>query len=223
MDPRLAFAAELEQRDATVAVRIGALAELSAEVELIRARAAEIGSLLEALPAERAHLDDADAEAVRDRELARAGLAEAEATLERARREDARDTARRAVTLAAAAVQAGAERRVRLIERRATLEQEAERLGAEAVDLERRAAAAAASLEESSRVSSIAAPEPGLSGIVDWGSRAHAAVVVARGGLESERERIVREANELAASVLGEPLYTASVALVRRRLETELD
>jgi DNA repair exonuclease SbcCD ATPase subunit len=222
MDSRLAFAAELEQRDATLAGRIGALAELSAEVELIRARAAEIESLLEALPAERAHLDEADADAARDRELARAGLAEAESALERARSEDARDTARRAVMLAAAAVRAEDERRVRLIERRTALEQEAERLEAEAGDLERRAAAAAASLEKSSRVSSIAPPERGLSGIVDWGARAHAAVVVARGGLESERERIVREANELAASVLGEPLYTASVALVRRRLETEL-
>jgi hypothetical protein len=168
------------------------------------------------------HLDEADAEAVRDREVARAGLAEAESALERARSEDARDTARRAATLAAAAVRAENERHVRLVERRASLEQEAEQLGAETDDLERRAAAAAAALEESSRVSSIAAPEPGLSGIVDWGARAHAAVVVARVGLESERERIVREANELAASVLGEPLYTASVALVRRRLETEL-
>jgi hypothetical protein len=48
-------------------------------------------------------------------------------------------------------------------------------------------------------------------------------VLVARGGLETERERIVREANELASSVLGEPLYTASVAVVRRRLEEQLD
>ena len=45
---------------------------------------------------------------------------------------------------------------------------------------------------------------------------------MARAGLEAERERIVREGNELASSVLGEPLYTASVAQVRKRLEEAL-
>jgi hypothetical protein len=44
-------------------------------------------------------------------------------------------------------------------------------------------------------------------------------VLVARGTLEAERERIVVEANALAAGALGEPLSGANVALVRRRLE----
>ena len=62
-------------------------------------------------------------------------------------------------------------------------------------------------------------PGPGIEGVLEWAARAHAAVFVARSGLETERERVVREANELAASVLGEPLYATSVALVRQRLE----
>ena len=223
MDSRLAFAVELEQRDATVAGRIDELAAISVEVDAIRARAAEIESLLEGMPTERAHLDEADAEAERDLDLAQAALTEAEAAHERARSEDAREAARQRVGRAAADVQAVEQRRERLVARRATLEQDVDRLEAEALQLQRHAAAAAARLERSSRVSSTAPPEPGLSGLVDWGARAHAAVVVARGGLESERERVVREANELASSVLGEPLYTASVALVRRRLEEALD
>ncbi len=48
------------------------------------------------------------------------------------------------------------------------------------------------------------------------------ALLVARGSLEAERERIVVEANALGAAVLGESLGARSVALVRRRLETEL-
>ena len=222
MDSRLALATELEQRDATVAERIAGLAAHWAEIVELRGRAAELEALLEAVPAERAHLDEADAEAARERERAQATLAEAEAKLERARGEDAREAARRAFALAEAAVRAEDERRDRLADRRARLEQEAQRFAAEAVALEPRAKAAAALLADEARVSSPAPPEPGLAGIVDWGARAHAAVVVARGGLETERERIVREANELASSVLGEPLYAGSVALVRRRLEEEL-
>jgi len=221
MDARLAFAVELEQRDATVAERIDALAASGSDVERMRRRAAELQSLLGRVPAERAHLDDAAAESARALESANAALIEADAVLARARG-DAREAARLAASRAAAAVRAEEERQERLARRRAALEQETGQLGAEAAGLERQAREVAARLAESARVSATAAPEPGLAGIVAWGARAQAAVLVARGGLESERERIVREANELAASVLGEPLYTASVALVRRRLEQAL-
>jgi len=49
-----------------------------------------------------------------------------------------------------------------------------------------------------------------------------AALFVVRGQREGERERLVREANELGGSVLGEQVAGASVALVRRRLEEAL-
>ncbi len=222
MDSRLAFAVELEQRDATVAERIDELAATSAEVERIRARAAEIGSRLEGVPAERAHLDEADAEAARAFEQAQAALARAEEALARAHGADAREQAELTRARAATAVRGEEERRERLAARRATLEHEAEQLAAEALELERGAAALAGRLDGSSRVSATAPPAPGLAGVVDWGARAHAAVLLARAGLDSERDRLVREANELASSVLGEPLYTASVPLVRRRLEEEL-
>ena len=55
-----------------------------------------------------------------------------------------------------------------------------------------------------------------------YAARAHAALFVVRGGLENERERIVLEANSLAASALGEQGGGASVALVRQRLEASL-
>ena len=48
------------------------------------------------------------------------------------------------------------------------------------------------------------------------------ALFVARGTLETERERIVVEANALGTAVLGESLGGSSVAVIRRRLEESL-
>ena len=66
------------------------------------------------------------------------------------------------------------------------------------------------------------APGTSLAEIDEWGARAHAALFVVRGGLESEREKVVLEAHALAAAALGEQTAGASVALVRRRLEESL-
>ena len=52
-----------------------------------------------------------------------------------------------------------------------------------------------------------------------WSLVARSALLVSRGTLELERERLVVEANELAALVLGESSAGSSVRLVRRRLE----
>ena len=62
-------------------------------------------------------------------------------------------------------------------------------------------------------------PEPGLAGVDEWASRVAGALLVVRSGLETERERLIREANELAASVLGDQGAGTSVALARARLE----
>jgi hypothetical protein len=45
---------------------------------------------------------------------------------------------------------------------------------------------------------------------------------VVRGTLETERERVVVEANALGSAVLGEALGASSVATVRRRVEQAL-
>ena len=222
MDARLALAAELEQQDRAVAQRLEALAELAGAVAELRAGAEAVRAFHEALPGERAHLDEAEAEAIRGLEQARAAVAAAQDAVARARGEDARETARRDEARAASALRAAEERLERLRGRRSVLERQAEQREVEAVGLERRAGELAAGLAASPRVSATAPPEPGLEGVLDWASRAHAALLVARGGLETERERIVREANELASSVLGEPLHSTSVALVRTRLEAAL-
>lgn len=222
VDARLAFAIELEQRDGTAAERLAGIASVSAEVERIRLRADELHGLIERLPGERALVEEQISDAARALVRARAEQVEAALAVERARGDDAGEIARRVEGRAAADVHDAEERSDRLTRRRATLEHDGEQLTAEAIDLERLAATVAAKLGAWPRVSVTAPPGSGLGELAAWGARAHAAVLVARAGLEAERESIVREANELAASALGEPLYTANVALVRRALEKRL-
>ena len=108
--------------------------------------------------------------------------------------------------------------RVRLLlSDRVALRAEADRLAVEA----RTVAGDVAGLPRLSE-SGRKAPGASLEEIEEWGARAHSAIFVVRGGLESERERIVHEATALASSALGEQVAGASVALVRRRLEQEL-
>ena len=65
-------------------------------------------------------------------------------------------------------------------------------------------------------------PTPGLGGIVEWASRARGELLVGHAELATERDTVVREASELVASVLGEPLPPTGVAGVRDRLERAL-
>lgn len=222
MDSSLVFATELAERDAALAAQLGLLLGLGDEIDGLRSRALELGTLFALLPDDRAHLDEALRGAERDADGARTALGEAERALERARGEDARATAERHRAHAATDLRTAEERVERLRARRVALEQEAEQAQAEARDLEPRAAELARRLAEAPRASRTEPPGSGLGELAEWGSRAHAAVLVARSGVETERERVVREANELAAAVLGEPLYATSVAIVRERLEERL-
>jgi hypothetical protein len=75
-------------------------------------------------------------------------------------------------------------------------------LTAEADGLAVEARQVAAEVAEVPRLSDSGARAPGtsLDEIDEWGARAHAALFVVRGGLEGEREKVVLEANVLAAS-----------------------
>ena len=91
----------------------------------------------------------------------------------------------------------------------------------EVEELARAAEKVAVDLRHLGRLADGARRDPGatLEELDDWGGQVRSALFVARGTLESERERIVVEANVLGASVLGEQLGASGVALVRRRLE----
>ena len=112
----------------------------------------------------------------------------------------------------------------RMRERVAALAGDEVALTAEADGLAVEARQVAGEVAEVPRLSDSGRSAPGtsLAEIDEWGARAHAALFVVRGGLESEREKVVLEANALAAAALGEQTGGASVALVRRRLEESL-
>jgi hypothetical protein len=137
---------------------------------------------------------------------------------DRARARQVLQDAREAVTDAAHRVERLEAARAELRDLEQALHAEAEGLAVEARDV-------AAALRDAPRVADAGKGEPGssLEDIDDWGGRARAALFVTRGTLETERERVVAEANALAASVIGEDLGAASVALVRRRVEAALD
>ena len=220
MEPLLQIAAELERRDADAAAALLEVEELLAEVREVRDRvgaaAAFLSGLSRALEARRADVETA----ARAESEAHTRLREADAAHERAEREDQRLAAARAVEHARDALReaelrlAGARRAAELLER------EAEERRNEAGSLEARAAELAA---RPSLAGQAAAPGPGLDAVLEWASRARGALLLARAGLATEREKVVREATELVAGVLGEPLAATGVAGVRGRLARALE
>jgi hypothetical protein len=195
----------LAERDAELAARRAALAERDSRVAEIRRRAEEIESGLATQPAEQvrrdAELDEAHAELDRPRHE----LAEAEGVLAAAGDdEEAREHARHGVDRALDHIAVAQSRVDRAEAARDELARETRELPRELNALEERARSV---------------PEvPALvDSLVDWASRAHAEIFVAGGQIDTQRDRIIREANELASMLLGEPTYgsTPGQALAR--------
>lgn len=219
---------ELERQDATVAGFIEDISALADRVDAARGKAAELSHALAEFPAAVTTADQALETAVSVEREAAASLALAEervAELEGARRrkEEAIDQARRELTRAREHhldAEAGTRRRE---ERRDELHANGRALLAAAAGVAAEAREIAAGIGAAPRVPDAGKEMPGetLEAIDAWGGRARAALFVARAGLESERERVVDEANALGASVLGEPLGASSVPLVRHRVERE--
>ena len=55
-----------------------------------------------------------------------------------------------------------------------------------------------------------------------WSEIARASLFVARGQLSAEREAVIRQANELGALALGEPLSAMGTGALARRVEQAL-
>jgi chromosome segregation ATPase len=225
----LALARDLEQRDRDVAARLDSLADALRRADDVRARATRVREELAAIPDQIAQAEEDERDArVREVEARREADAAARALddLRGSRRatEDAKvqaeRAARRASTAAddaAAGVERARHRLEALVREEAALQAEAEGLAVEAREVAR-------SVSRVPRISDSGRAVPGgsLAEIDEWAARAHAALFVVRGSLESERERLVLEANGLAAAALGDHGGGSSVALVRRRLEEAL-
>ncbi|HET8528521.1 MAG TPA: hypothetical protein VFL60_06390 [Gaiellaceae bacterium] len=212
----LTFADELERRDEQVAAALARVEAQQAEVEEIRVHAGAVSGFLASLPAVlAAHARDEDV-AEDERQAAEAALRAAEAELAQARRDEDRLRAERAVQRARDAASDAGRRAERAREHQQELTREGDERRAEGEQLERRASELQASLRD------VEPPAPGLPGVLAWASQARGALLVEHSGLERERDAVVREASELLASVLGDPLAATSVQGLRARLERAL-
>ena len=90
--------------------------------------------------------------------------------------------------------------------------------------LEVKARVLAAALRGRPRVAAEAGaePPPGLDGMLAWAETVEAALLVARGQAAAERDAVIRQANELGAVALGEPLTAMGVEALADRVEQGL-
>jgi hypothetical protein len=217
--PLLQIAADLEERDERAAAALLEVELLQAEVEELRTHAGATGEFLRTYPAAHAGLEGDEQAAAEARAAAERAVGEAEAEVERARNDADRLAAERHVQQARDRVHEAELWGEQARRDRLRLEQEAEDRQREAERLEARAH----ELAEAPRLSqAVAPPAGGLHGALDWGSRARGELLVVHAGLATERDQVVREASELLASVLGEPMTATRVAGVRERLERAL-
>jgi chromosome segregation ATPase len=225
----VAHAAELQDRDERIARDLELIAALADRAGVVRSRAAavreglaRIPDELEAIAARRAAVESGAASA-------RSELAAAEARLAalaggRRTKPDEIDRARSEAATARQAVADAESELERLDGQVRELRSLQGGLLEEAAALPVEAARVAADLREAPRITESARAEPGadLDAIEEWGAQVRSALFVARGTLETERERIVVEANTLGTAVLGETLGGSSVAVIRRRVEERL-
>ncbi|MFL5963798.1 MAG: hypothetical protein ACJ757_12990 [Gaiellaceae bacterium] len=196
----------LAELDSELSQRASALRVLDEQVAALRGQAEAIDAFFTAYPEEeprrRAELNGAQEELPRRR----AELAEAERMLAAANADDARIHAEHAVA--------------RALDHIAVAETRIERAQSAYQELERDAAAFPRELDElEARARRVPDVPQVSSSLVEWASRAHAELFVAAGQIDVQRERVIREANELASMLLGEPTYGATVSQALARVE----
>jgi FtsZ-binding cell division protein ZapB len=218
----LAIAEDLERRDRRAADALLDVEHLQAEVDELREHAGAVAAFLRDLPATRAALDDEEHAAGEAQVHASDTLRAAEEELARVQErggESARLEAARVAQHALGAMEEADLRVARAHQERARVETEAAERGAEAERLER----SGAELSAHPRLEhDVAPPATGLHGLLDWAARARGELLVSHAALATERDNVVREATELLAGVLGEPLAGIGVAGVRERLAQAL-
>lgn len=193
--------------DAELSTRASALRELDGRVAELRARAEAIDAFFATYPEEearrRGELEEARGELARRQEE----LAGAELRLAGANEEEERIYAEQAVARALDHVSV-AEGRIQ----RAQLSYD---------ELVRDATALPRELDElEARARAVHDVPPLGSSLLEWASHAHAELFVAAGQIDVQRERVIREANELASMLLGEGTYGATVPQALARVES---
>ena len=197
----------LEHEDAAESER---LQRLDAEVGELRGRIEYSSQFFAGERDEEARLRGLEQEARSEFERREREVDEAEAELDGATSEEERLLAEQRLRRARDHVEVAAHAAERAAEELAELGLEADELARELPEVERRAGALAAEIP--------GAPSPG-DDLVEWASHAHAALFVALGQVDTRRDRAIREANELATALLGEPTYGSTPEQALARVE----
>ncbi len=196
----------LAEQDTSLAERSAALQHLDAEVAAIRARAEAIEAFFSSYPEAESRRKGELKEAEAELERRHQELAAGEQRLTEARDSDMRAAAEHEIARARDHIAVAASRLLRAQSAYDELERGAAVLPRELDELDARARA----------VGDVPPPSGSLSA---WASHAHAELFVAAGQVDTQRERVIREAHELAAMLLGEPTYGATVAQALARVE----
>lgn len=199
---------QLEHREAAES---GRLRRLDSDVGEVRARAEAIAGFFDTAHDEDVRLRAAEDEARADVGRREAELAAAEDELARAGNESERALAEQRLTRARDHLQVASLAAERAAEARAAFELEADALTRELPRLEERAHALSREIPGAASV--------GDGDLVDWSSRARAALFVAESDVDTRRERAVREANELASALLGESTHGSTPQQALARVE----
>jgi chromosome segregation ATPase len=194
---------ELAGHDAELTAEADELRRRDDDVAAIRVRAEAIDAFFSSYANQQARHGSAIAAARADLAHRLEELAQADAVLARARDEDARIHAQHAVD--------------RAHDHRAVAESTLQRAEGELAELEREAAALPHELAELERRAG--GGVAGARGLIEWASHTHAELFVAAGQIATSRERLIREADELASMLLGEPTYGATIAQALARVE----
>ena len=201
---------ELVHREHEQAKESERLRRLDAEVTELRRRAEEIADFFAAQRDEANRLRLAEEESRAEFERRTAEVTTAEDELARSANETERTLAEQRLTRARDHRRVAMLAAERAAEARSTLELEAAELASELPRLEERARELADAIPGETTIGE-------SDDLVDWTSRARAALFVASSDVDARRERTILEANELASSLLGESTYgsTPEQALAR--------
>jgi chromosome segregation ATPase len=194
---------DLAGHDAELTAEADELRRRDDDVAAIRVGAEAIDAFFSSYANQQARHGSAIAAARADLAHRLEELAQADAVLARARDEDARIHAQHAVD--------------RAHDHRAVAESTLQRAEGELAELEREAAALPHELAELERRAG--GGVAGARGLIEWASHTHAELFVAAGQIATSRERLIREADELASMLLGEPTYGATIAQALARVE----
>lgn len=204
---------ELERRDDELAATAGRLRSLDGEIASVRRRSEEIDAFFAGYPTAEARRREAVAAAQAELEQRERDLDAARRAFDQAKEGDERAAAERVLERARDHVSVAVERVARAAAAREELEREAGELPRELPPLAERAGAVAGELD------GVGVPESAPRALIDWAGRAHASLFVALAQVNGQRDRLIREASELAAALLGDPVFGSTLGQIRARVE----